>query len=338
MEILIIQTAFAGDLVLTTPLITACAEAMHGACIDVLCIPSTSGLLENNPHIRDLIVYDKRGGERLGAVMRTISRRSYDICLTPHRSMRSAILARSSRARIRVSFDRSSGGLLHTHRVVYDRGVHEVRRNLALLHALDIHPDPDTPPRLYPGSGDMETARAIVERLGNRPVICFAPGSVWATKRWTEEGFAGLAQKLLGTHSIVLLGGADDRLLCSRITARVSDARCISTAGDLPYLASAALLQMSGLLVSNDSAPVHIASAVSTPVVEIYGATSPEFGFTPFGVPHRIVQVEGLPCKPCGIHGSERCPKVHFACMRDLSVDTVYDAVMELVEKRVIDD
>jgi heptosyltransferase-2 len=136
---------------------------------------------------------------------------------------------------------------------------------------------------------------------------------------------------LLGTHAIVLLGGADDRLLCSRITSRVAHARCISTAGDLSYLASAALLSMSAVLVSNDSAPVHIASAVSTPVVEIYGATSPEFGFTPFGVPHRIVEIEGLSCKPCGIHGSVRCPKGHFSCMKDLSVEKVLEAVRELV-------
>ncbi len=334
MDILVIQTAFAGDLVLTTPLISACETCIPGARIDVLCVPSAAGLLENHPSIHDAIVYDKRGGESLAAMMRTLSRRSYDLCLTPHRSMRSALLARSSRARIRVSFDRSAGGPLHTHRVPYDRSIHEVRRNLSLLHALDLVPDLETPPRLYPGDSDIEAARDIIDRLGGRPVICIAPGSVWATKRWTEEGFTGLTKAFLDTHAVVLLGGAADRVLCSRIVASVANAGCISTAGDLSYLASAALLERADVLVSNDSAPVHIASAVSTPVVEIFGATSPAFGFTPFGVPHRIVEVRGLPCKPCAIHGGERCPQKHFSCMRDLAVETVECAVRELLALR----
>lgn len=331
MDVLIIQTAFAGDLVLTTPVIQACADTLPDPVIDVLCIPSTAGLLKNHPLLREVIAYDKRGGERMASVMRTLSRRCYDICLTPHRSMRSALLARSSRARVRVSFDRSAGGPLHTHRVVYDRKAHEVRRNLSLLTALGVTPMLDTPPRLYPSEDDAMQAREIVGRLGVRPVLCLAPGSVWPTKRWTEHGFADLASALLATHSVVLLGGADDRVLCSRIVARVEDARCISMAGELSYLTSAALLREADALVSNDSAPVHIASAVSTPVVEIFGATSPAFGFTPFAVPHRIVELEGLPCKPCGIHGSIRCPEGHFSCMKDLSVETVYGAVMDLL-------
>jgi heptosyltransferase II len=334
MDVLIIQTAFAGDLVLTTPLIQACADTLPDVTIDVLCIPSTSGLLSNHPHLRNVISYDKRGGERMASVMRTLSRRSYDICLTPHRSMRSAILARSSRARVRVSFDRSAGGPLHTHRVAYDKDAHEVRRNLSLLTPLGVVPDQDTPPRLYPSTEDAMQARDIHDRLGGRPVICLAPGSVWPTKRWTEYGYADLASALLATHSVVLLGGADDRVLCSRIIARVADARCISMAGELSYLISAALLREAAVLVSNDSAPVHIASAVGTPVVEIFGATSPAFGFTPFAVPHRIVELDGLPCKPCGIHGSLRCPKGHFSCMKDLSVETVYGAVMDLLRSQ----
>jgi heptosyltransferase II len=334
MDILIIQTAFAGDLVLTTPLVSAASACIPGSNIDVLCIPSTAGLLVNNPFIRDVISYDKRGGESLALMMRTLSRRFYDICLTPHRSMRSALLARSSRARVRVSFDRSAGGPLHTHRVAYDADAHEVRRNLALLAPLEVTPDPHTPPRVYPGAREREEAAALVERLGGPPLLCIAPGSVWATKRWTEEGFAQLADAMLGTHSVVLLGGEEDRLLCSRIVARVAHARCISTAGELSWLTSAAVLDMSDALVSNDSAPVHIASAVSTPVVEIFGATSPAFGFTPFGVQHRIVELEGLDCKPCAIHGGRSCPRKHFSCMLDLDVSTVALALEELLAER----
>ncbi len=333
-SVLIIQTAFAGDLVLTTPLIEAAAVCLPGASIDVLCIPTTENLLRNNPRIRHCIAYDKRGGERLTGVLRRLSRIGYDLCLTPHRSMRSALLARASRAPLRVSFDRSAGGPLHTHRVPYDPKAHEVRRNLSLLAAIGCSVDVDTPPRVYPGEREEVELARILDRLQARAFVCVAPGSVWPTKRWTTDGFINLVRMLLPTHAVVLLGGADDRVLCSSIAAAVNDVRCISVAGELSWLASAALLRAADVLISNDSAPVHIASAVGTPVVEIYGATSPAFGFTPFAVRHRIVEVEGLDCKPCAIHGGERCPQGHFACMTTLQPGRVYEAAMELLAER----
>jgi len=332
-DILIIQTAFAGDLVLTTPLIDACALLIPDAAIDVLCIPGTAGLLQGNPRIREVIVYDKHGGASIISLMRMLSRRAYDVCLTPHRSLRSALLARFSRAPVRVSFDTAAGGPLHTHRVKYQDTIHEAHRNLSLLTALGFQPDLTTRPRLYPGGEERARASEIIYGLGGGPIACIAPGSVWATKRWTEEGFVELSRLLLDTHSIALLGGAADRALCSRIATTVASRRCISHAGELSFLASAALIGMCDLLLSNDSAPVHLASAMNTPVIEIYGATSPSFGFTPLGVPHRIVEVDGLSCKPCGIHGGRRCPEKHFSCMRDLAPLRVHTAVVELLRE-----
>jgi heptosyltransferase-2 len=107
----------------------------------------------------------------------------------------------------------------------------------------------------------------------------------------------------------------------------------VNTAGEVPFLVSASLIGGAAVLISNDSAPVHIASAMGTPVVELYGATVPGFGFTPFGVPHRIAEVHGLPCRPCGIHGGDTCPVRTFACMRELDPATIVNAARELMRE-----
>jgi heptosyltransferase-2 len=162
-------------------------------------------------------------------------------------------------------------------------------------------------------------------------VIAVAPGSVWATKRWTPGGFTDLVREIATTHDVVLIGGGGDRELCAGIATRAGAAGVANTAGELPFLASAALLGHAAALVSNDSAPVHLASAMGTPVVEIYGATGPQFGFTPWQVPHRIVQLEGLPCKPCRIHGSDACPIGTFECMEQLPARRVLEALQALL-------
>jgi heptosyltransferase-2 len=153
---------------------------------------------------------------------------------------------------------------------------------------------------------------------------------VWATKRWTEEGFAELGRAFAEGFRIVLVGGPDDAALCERIAAALPTG-AVNAAGALSFLASAALIWKARVLVSNDSAPVHVASAMGTPVVEIFGATAPAFGFTPYEVPHRIVERSDLACKPCAIHGGAHCPIKTFDCMRGLSADNVIQAVRALL-------
>ena len=330
-DILIIQTAFAGDLILTTPLIEETARCFQGSRIDVLCIPSTADLLANNPAVRDLIVYDKRNRKPgLFPLMNQIRKKKYTLCLSPHRSFRSAILARASGAPVRVAFDTASGAFLYTATATYRQNEHEAVRNLSLLRRAECAPVLDTSPRLYPSEHDAQSAAALLPDTG-RPHVCVAPGSVWATKRWTEEGFAAIVRHFAVAYTVVLIGGKEDHALCERIITR-SGAAAVNAAGALSLLGSAAMIRSAGVLISNDSAPVHIASAVGTPVVEIFGATVPAFGFTPVGVPFRIVEHNELECRPCGIHGGKECPIATFVCMKDLRAERVVDAAEELLQ------
>ncbi|MCB2205471.1 glycosyltransferase family 9 protein [bacterium] len=336
-EALVIQTAFAGDLILTTPLIEAVATCADGNVVDVLCIPGTAPLLENNPHVREILPYDKKTGRPgLLGMMQQLSRRGYDLCISPHRSMRSAMLARASRAKQRISFDRSAGGPLYTQRIPYERSAHEVDRNLSLLHSMDCTLPAILRPALYPADAHREEVVKFFNPE-DAPFLVLAPGSVWATKRWTTEGFASLADAMRDRYRIALIGGRGDEALCREISETLPPGDQVNLAGKLSFLASAYLIEQARMLVSNDSAPVHIASAMGTPVVEIYGATSPAYGFTPYAVPHRIVQREDLPCKPCAIHGGDHCPIQTFVCMRELSSTTVQQAVEDLLAETAVE-
>ena len=218
--------------------------------------------------------------------------------------------------------------------VQYDETAHEVERNLSLLEAIGYQPKPVAAPRLYPGSRDTTSVGEVLKDIpGELPIICVAPGSVWATKRWTEEGFIALVKALKEEAAVCLIGGPGDANICAAIADAVPSERVLALSGKLSFLASAALVGRSALVISNDSAPVHIASAMSTPVVEIYGATSPGFGFTPWQVPHRIVQRGDLDCKPCAIHGGDACPISTFECMKGLSPDAVISAALELLRE-----
>jgi heptosyltransferase-2 len=155
---------------------------------------------------------------------------------------------------------------------------------------------------------------AASERL-----IALAPGSVWATKRWPY--YKELAQELAGTGRIVVVGAQDDAPLALEIRTAVPNA--VDATGVLPLLGSAELIGRCAVIVTNDSSPLHLASAMGTPTVAIFGPTVPEFGFGPLAPSSVVVGHETLACRPCHRHGPRRCPLTHFRCMRELTADVV---------------
>ena len=152
--------------------------------------------------------------------------------------------------------------------------------------------------------------------------IALAPGSIWGTKRWPY--YAELAAGL--DRPCVVIGGADDRSLADAIVA-ATPGRTVSAAGELALRASAALIQRAAVLVTNDSAPLHLATAVGTPIVALFGPTVPDFGFGPRRAGDATLGRDGLVCRPCSKHGPMTCPLGHHRCMGDLAVETVAAAL-----------
>jgi heptosyltransferase-2 len=324
---LVVQTAFLGDVVLTTPLLSALA-AKHGP-VDVLVRPEAVALVETLPTVRDAIGYDKRGHESgLGAwwrLSRRLAGRRYRTAYLPHRSLRSAALARAAGIPERIGFDDAPAAWLYTRRVLRSRGLHESERLLALAG-----PRPLTPPPIQLALTEDDRAEAyawLAARGIGDGFAALAPGSVWATKRW--PGFVDLVKLIRGR--VVVVGGADDADRAQELVDVAPD-RVVSAAGLLPIRVSAALLERAGVLVTNDSAPLHLASAVGTPTVAVFGPTVPAFGFGPKAPRSAIVERTDLSCRPCSDHGPERCPLGHHRCMREIPATVVRDAIHELIE------
>jgi heptosyltransferase-2 len=156
--------------------------------------------------------------------------------------------------------------------------------------------------------------------------VALAPGSIWGTKRWPY--FADLVSGL--DKPCVVVGGSEDADLAGAIAA-AAPGRVVSAAGALSLRVSAALIQRAAVLLTNDSAPLHLATAVGTPVVALFGPTIPEFGFGPRRAGDAALGHAGLACRPCSKHGPHRCPLGHHRCMRELTVETVAAALTEVL-------
>jgi heptosyltransferase-2 len=338
---LVFHTAFIGDLVLTLPVTQALRAAYPGAWIGVVAIPAVRSVLDGHPSIDDVIVYDKKGSDRgvrgFVRLIRRLRALHIDAAIVPHRSMRSALAVLLAGIPRRAGFTTSAGAMLFTNRVPYDPTAHEVERNLALLGAFGLKGHAFRRPVLPPSPEDEEAAVRIVQSMAgggtSAPLIALAPGSVWFTKRWPASHFASLAQGLIRAGcQVVLVGGMEDRPLCAMIAAECADgAPAINTAGELTLRQSAELLRKCNLVITNDSAPLHLAGAVGTPTFAIFGATVPAFGFGPLGPSDRSFGVEGLSCRPCAIHGGDRCPIGTFDCMERLAPEAVLGAALDLL-------
>jgi heptosyltransferase-2 len=319
---LVIQTAFLGDVVLTTGLLSRLAER-YGP-VDVVTTPAARALVETHPAVRRVIAYDKRGADRgLGALVRLarrLMRERYDRVYLPHRSLRSAAIALLAEIPERIGFRGSPGAWSYTVRVDRPPAGHEAERLLALAGP------PDGRRAAVSLCITAEDRRLAAEWLTRHRVpdgfVALAPGSIWGTKRW--PGYAGLAAAL--EEPVVIVGGPEDRALAEQV-ALAAPGRAWVAAGELTLRASAALLERAALLVTNDSAPLHLATAAGTPVVAIFGPTVPAFGFGPRGDHDRIVEQPGLPCRPCSSHGPRVCPLLHHKCMKEVGVERVLGAV-----------
>jgi heptosyltransferase-2 len=321
---LVVQTSFIGDVVLTTPLI---ARLAADGDVDVITTPPGATLLASHPGISRLFVYDKRATDRgPGGFLRLArevrgSRRAF-LC---QGSTRSGALAIAAGCRERIGFNTSDGRWTYSARVEYHDDWHHARRLLSLADmtlaasATDLT-SPSIRPRLFPSPDDV---RAVDRLLAyrSRPLITLAPGSAWQTKQW--PGYADLGRILSDDFDIAIVGGPADAEVAAKIRPGVPPARIIDATGKLSLLGSAELIRRSVALITNDSSPQHLASAMGTRTVTIFGPTVPEFGFGPLAPASRTIGHPSLECRPCDRHGPRVCPLGHWRCMNEITADEV---------------
>ena len=333
---LVVQTSFLGDMVLTTPLLT---ELARRGPVDVVATPANAALITTHPAVRECVVYDKRGTDRgtvgLFRLARRLRARGYGSAYLAQGSTRSALLAALAGIPRRIGFRASAGRWLYTERRDYRDDLHHTERLWRLAGAHATPTADQLRPTLVPAPADHAAAAALLGRgAGARPLAVLAPGSVWATKRW--PGYARLAARLAPRVRFAIIGGGGDATLAQEIMAAVGattgSVPVVNATGRLSLLASTALLQRAALLVTNDSAPQHLASAAGTPTVAIFGPTVPGFGFGPLAPRSVTVGRDALPCRPCDRHGPPACPLGHWRCMREVTVADVAAAARRILD------
>ncbi|MFM9839535.1 MAG: glycosyltransferase family 9 protein [Cyclobacteriaceae bacterium] len=318
-SIIVIQTAFIGDVILATALIEKLHQFYPKAGIDFIIRKGNETLLTNHPFLREVIVFDKkRKYKNLFLLISKIRKSKYDVLINVQRFATTGLIATFSGAKVRIGFDKNPLSFLYTKKIKHQIGqLHEVERNQKLIEELtDSKP---SKPKLYPSANDFEK----IEIYQSESYYCIAPTSVWFTKQWPAEKWIELIQSVQHkVKSIFLLGAPADHHVCESIRLASGFSGAVNLAGKLSFLESAALMKNAQMNFVNDSAPMHLASATNAPVKAIYCSTVPSFGFGPLSDQSFVIETkEKLECRPCGLHGFKDCPKGHFKCAYTISVD-----------------
>lgn len=336
----IFQTSFIGDSVLTTPLIKKTAKLFPDSKIVVITRPQTEDIFKPMKEVSEIILNDKTGWNKIFGVWKTaqaIKQSGVDILLVPHRSFRSALIAWLSRVPIRIGFTSSEGWFLYTKTVPFSWMIHDAERNLSLLQG--IVKEKFTAEKLsmrYAPSAEENVARLMKDfNLEGKTLVGIHPGSAWPTKCWPMDYFVELISKLetdLHVQTVIVGGGKKDADLGEKI-CQLSKGHCANLCGKTSLADLMALMTHFKLFITNDSGPMHIATAFNVPTLAIFGPTTRELGFFPYGHGHRVVEVKGLECRPCALHGGRKCPLGHFKCMKDITVDRVFENAKEMLEE-----
>ncbi|MCB1138332.1 MAG: lipopolysaccharide heptosyltransferase II [Leptospiraceae bacterium] len=345
-SILLIQTAFIGDVVLTTPMIRALRRCRPGAHIAVLVKPEARDFVEALEEIDEVLVIDKKKAHKGAGMLRLISdirKRNFNILLSPHQSHRTSLIAFLSGIPVRFGYKSAGFALAYGHRLKRPMELPEIHRLLRFLKdsicpELEMH---DDIPHLEETEMGRAQAQQLLAELNVRKPILLGCSSVWETKRWTPHGFAELARDLIKKYKtdVLLIGSPADAAVAEQILRMAREflgedglRRLHNACGktSLPGLFS--LMKRSLFLVSNDSAPVHFGCAAGIPVVAIFGPTVPSLGYAPIAPRTAVAELPDLYCRPCGTHGSRQCPEGHFRCMRELSPAMVEEEIMTVVD------
>lgn len=318
-NILVIQTAFLGDAILTLPMIQELKKKNSESILDVLANPSTEIIFSSSSYVDNVIVIDKREKhksiKRLNNFIKELREKSYSIIYSPHRSFRSAYITIKLGVRETYGFDNSSFKYAYKNIVKYKQTDHEVQRNLELIGE-------DTKDKSWKISPEIIIAETEKEKVTDilssnkidTEFIAVAPGSVWETKRYPKEYYSEVIKSLIAKNEkVVLIGGENDKLLCDEIAFNTND-KVKNLAGEFSVTETIQLLGSAKLLITNDSAPTHMGMCADIPVLTIYCSTAPGFGFYPYNNKSRYLSYDKLDCKPCGIHGYKECPVKSFDC------------------------
>jgi len=363
-RILLIKPSAVGDVIHALPVLAKLRARYPSAQIDWMLTPQNAELVKDHPALSNVVLFARQAYARpwrdLSSPLNFIRMLTglhaahYDLVIDLHGQFRSGGFALVTAARTRIGFDRPRRRVLeagrklpqtaidhawkgarelswmaYTHKILIPTlDAHAIDRYLWLGEMLDLPEGPPefTLPISRPAEERVNTL--LAERgLGSRPIALITPGTVWETKHWLSSNFAEVGRHFLQTGwDVVLAGAPRDRKACAAVAAECPAA--IDLCGQTLLSELAALIRRVGICITNDSGPMHLAAALGTPLVAVFGPTEPVW-VGPYGSPHAVVRV-GLPCSPCYLRKLRECPYDH-ACMRQVSAEMVIDRARQIL-------
>lgn len=331
-KILVIQTAFIGDVVLATALLESLHHANPTIKSSILVRKGNEGLFNAHPFVDQVLVWDKQQNKygHWLQLLFAIRKNKFDTIINVQRYAATGLWTALSGAKIKIGFDKNPFAFLFTNAIAHQavgNGLHEIERNHALLAPLGVFPN--AKPALYPALQDLKA----VEGYQSQPYLCMAPASVWFTKQFPLQQWIKVLHHIPFEGPIYLLGGPGDKPLNDQIIQAVQKTNLVNMAGRLSFLASAALQKGAVLNYVNDSAPMHFASAVNAPVAAIYCSTVPDFGYGPLSDTSFVIEsTQALACRPCGLHGKKQCPLKHFNCAETITLEQIFQPLQQVLQ------
>jgi lipopolysaccharide heptosyltransferase II len=326
-NILIVRFSSIGDLLLTTPLLRAIRERHPDSRITYVVREDMADTLRNNSRITQLVTWER--GSPLVDLALALRRQEWTHRLDLHCSLRSYALRRlvggrwhgypkhRIRRKLVIATRGKRGGALQP----------VAERYFAAAEGLDVAPDQRSL-EFFTTPGAETRADELLERHGlgkERPLVALAPGAAHFTKRWPERHWVALIRQLGRDHDVLVLGGKAEEVLGARV-ADASPGLAVSVAGQFRHDTNAAILKRTRTLVAGDTGLLHLATAVGTPVIGLYGPTVEAFGFFPYHAMATPLQLD-LPCRPCSSQGTARCPLKDHHCMEQLEPAAVLAAL-----------
>ena len=336
-RIMIRSTNWIGDAIMTTPAIRAIRKHFPHAHITLLAKPWVAPVFQYSPHINHIMTYDSNGYHAglSGKIhlIKDIRNQNFDTAILLQNAIEAAILVFGAGIKRRVGFNTDARGLLLTHAVPISKAIkiiHQTRYYVKMLECAGI-PTAGLDLELFIGTADSLSAYRYLQKINASPNIRWIgmnPSATYGTaKQWFPKRFAQLADRIANNYhaGILIFGGPKDKELGEQV-CDMMQIPAVNLAGQTTLGMAMALIQKCHVFVTNDSGLMHIACALQTPLIAIFGSTNP-ITTGPIGNNSHIVQVKA-PCSPCLLTD---CPKNHHICMDAVSVDMVYQKVEELL-------
>ena len=338
MKILIIHTAFIGDIVLSTPLIQKLKDLYPKSEIDYLTLPTNQSVLYNNPNLNEIILYDKKGKDKgikgFLKVLKILKQKKYNYAVIPHRFIKSILLAKLAKIPDIVGFDVATGSSLLDKKVHYDMKKHEVERLLNLVG----YEGKKIPVRIYPAKENFVKIEKMLKNSGytgkkEQKLILVAPGSQRPEKMWPIEKYREVIQKLKKNENyfIGITGSKSEKELPLNFE---KDKNVIDFRGEISLVEFGALISKADVVVGNDSSPIHIASGFEKPfVIGIFGPGKRSLGFFPWTEKSNVIEdnefyennIVTIPKK------QHKYKKDYYKGIPLISTDRVYEEIIKRI-------